>query len=242
MSIFNRNKDEKNNKEDEKKKLSPKGKAALFFGCYFIFFLVLIMLIRNGEYIEDSSKVFNHKNIGFEQVEQNNYSFHYEIIKDKDVYTYDGDKLDFNEKFIYKDKDKYSKYLRKENIYYVFNGSKLIEDKNPYIYKYFYDIDIMKTLIENAKYIKYDQEENCYIFQITNGMLSKFIDNKVDENDFVNNFKVYIDDNNKLTRVYYELNNYGKFKNICKEKFSIDVKYKNFGNVSNINEYTSIDK
>ena len=79
---------------------TPRGKALLFFGFYFIFFIVIGTSIRN----DNTSSVDNKQNnssfdFSMESITNNNFGFTYEVLIDEQRILYNGIKNDLKEEF-----------------------------------------------------------------------------------------------------------------------------------------------
>ena len=98
-------------------KENANAKTILFFGFYFIFFLVLVLLVRfapkhiiNPDQYEKSKPLY----FSSEVLKNNNYHFKYIVYLDEYTYEYEGDKFNELELFEYNN----SSYFNNNNTFY----------------------------------------------------------------------------------------------------------------------------
>lgn len=218
-------------------KKTPKGKAILFFGFYFIFFLVLAILARmsprSNNYVDNDSNK-NNNGLLVEKVENANYKFNYIVKIDNDTYEYVGERLNNKELFIFNNEE----YYKDSNEYYKKSISSWVKVEEPYKYREFLDFKQLNRIFADATSVsktEFDSGEITYLFKIASASISKSIDGTdIDIDDVPNELNFYANKEGELYKIELDLSSYGKYKNICKERFNITLNYSDFGKVSEI--------
>lgn len=218
-------------------KKTPKGRAILFFGFYFIFFLTLAILARmsprSNNYVDDNS---NKKNDGLsvEKVETANYKFNYIVKIDNETYEYVGERIEDKELFTFNG----GEYYKDNDEYYKKGLSSWVKVDSPYKYREFLDFKQINEIFAEATSVsktEFDSGEISYLFKITSASISKSIDGTdIDIDDIPNELNFVSNNEGELYKIELDLSSYGKYKNICKEKFNIVLNYSDFGEVSEI--------
>ena len=171
----------------EKKEDTPevkRKKAIAFFGFYLLFFIFLFIWMksygsntRNEEIKEDTEITYK-----TDMIENNNYTYVFEIEEDNNTYSYKG--------------------IRDDENYEV----------SEYKYKFFLDIYNIKKLIKNSKYLYKTDNNNeiSYKYEIDSKTLSNMLqDGKTVENG-INNIIVYVDSTNNAYKIELDFSNYMK--------------------------------
>ena len=128
----------------KKMKKDPKGKAILFFGFYFLFFLVIAIIARVGERhpLYKTNNTSSSFDFTFNNLESNNYKYTYTIILDDIKYEIIGKKYGNEESFTFQDKEYYVKdgeYFAKDEIW--------MKSENPIgVYSFIDVLNIIKIL------------------------------------------------------------------------------------------------
>lgn len=218
-------------------KKTPKGRAILFFGFYFIFFLTLAILVRmsprSNNYVDDNS---NKKNDGLsvEKVETANYKFNYIVKIDNETYEYVGERIEDKELFTFNG----GEYYKDNDEYYKKGLSSWVKVDSPYKYREFLDFKRINEIFAEATSVsktEFDSGEISYLFKIASASISKSIDGTdIDIDDIPNELNFVSNNEGELYKIELDLSSYGKYKNICKEKFNIVLNYSDFGEVSEI--------
>ena len=211
---------------------TPRGKALLFFGFYFIFFIVIGTSIRN----DNTSSVDNKQNnssfdFSMESITNNNFGFTYEVLIDEQRILYNGIKNDLKEEFNIEEMN----YYKESENYFVNTNGVWIKCENPYLYNKFYDTNNILTLLTNASYVsktEYDSGKKVYIFSIASASINKvFENNDLDIEEVPNEIVVSVDEFNYVTEVKFKLDSYCKAKNICTNRMIIDLNYSDYGSI-----------
>ena len=153
-----------------------------FFGFYIVFFIVLFIWMKsfdtntNNEVNHDET-VITYKT---DLIENNNYTYVYEIIENDQTYTFKG--------------------IRDQENY----------DVSEYKYKDFLDIYNIKKLIKNSKYLyKIDNNnEISYKYELSNKKVASMLQKEEDVEDGINNIIVYVDSSDNAYKIELDLSSY----------------------------------
>ncbi len=173
--VFNR--EEKVEDPEVKRK-----KTIAFFGFYLVFFVFVFIWMKTNEppkEVTNEETVITYKT---ENIENNNYTYVYEIQENDNTYTFKG--------------------IRDDENYEV----------SEYKYKFFLDIYNIKKLIKNSKYLyKIDNNnEISYKYEIDNKTLSNMLQDGKTPNEGINNILVYVDNDNNAYKIELDFSNYMK--------------------------------
>lgn len=215
---------------------NPRGKAFLFFGVYFIFFLILIIMFRVGNSTHTSIDKDKDSYSSITWVD--NYKYNYKIIIDDKTYVYNGIRIDeeniidFEGKMYYCD-DK--KCLIEGEAVEEDVDPDMIEIDNPCIHNDILKLSNFKKLLELAtkdSTTNYEDGRVGYNYLLSTSTIVKSIDDKdVDLDDLPNSvFIVYKD--NVQEKLEIDMTSYGKYKNLCSNSFKIIVEFEDQGNNS----------
>lgn len=215
---------------------NPRGKALVFFGVYFIFFLMIAIVSRLGNNSRVSSPDFNqNKGLSTEMLEKYNYDFTYSITIDNNNIIYSGSRDKLEELFNYNNINSNVNYYKKDNTYFMKSNNSWIIAEDPYSYKLFLSSDIYSKLKNNFTYISktsYQDGRESYNYQISTTSMIKSLENfDVDLDELPNEFIVSSDSNGNINKIEMNLSSYGIFKGICSKEFKIVLAYSNFGGV-----------
>lgn len=224
------------NKEINEFLKTPKGKAVLFFGAYFLFFMFIAILARTGgtSNINRKYEASSPLQFSLNSILNKNFKFNYEIVVDGVTTTYEGSSTKIN-----------STFTVNNNIYY-FNGSNFFTNtsgvwlnvSNPYNYYEFINNENIESLLEKATYIsktEYDSGKDVYTFNISSATISKLLDgNDLDIEEVPNEIVISVDDQNNVNEIKYTLDSYCRVKNSCIMGLKITLKYENFGKIEEI--------
>lgn len=233
--------DESNKKEELKQLMStPRGKAIVFFGAYFVFFFVIAIVARtNGSAAGDGRnrkyQTGVEQKYSFASIESNNYKFNYNVEIDGVSYSCSGDKTGPKEKFMCLNVGEF--YGENGNYFTNTNGIWL-KSENPYRFKEFTNISIIKGLIEKSTAISntsYESGKDVYNYNISSATISKILENTdIDIEEVPNEIIVSADKNNYVESVKYNLNSYCKVKGYCVNSMSITLNYELYGELEEI--------
>ena len=216
---------------------TPKGKAAMFFGAYLLFFIFIAIFARTGGTSNVNRKYETGSPLRFNinSILNNNFKYTYNVNVDGVSTVYSGSSTKVNSLFKVNDLNEY--YFNGSNYFTNTNGVWL-NVSNPINYNKFMDTNLIKSLIEKATYIsktEYDSGNDVYNFKIATATISKLFEGvDIDVEEIPNEVIVSVDEDNNITEVKYVLDSYCKAKNICKMGMNITLNYEDFGKVTDI--------
>ncbi len=213
----------------------PKGKAILFFGFYFIFFTVIIALLRfsshPGSYQSDD---LQNNNLAFEvdTFTQDNYHFHYTVLEDNHSYIYDGKKNGV-ELFTFQDQE----YYFDGTSYYLHNGI-WFQSESPYLYSDFLDTSKIVQLLQKAYFeseTTYKSGKTTYHFLLDTNLIYQLLFQKnTDYEGNENALIVNVNENKKIESIIFDLVDYCKSLDTCQNTLKISLEYDEIGLVGEI--------
>lgn len=217
---------------------TPRGKAVLFFGIYFIFFIGLAIFSRvagTGNSITPQLSVSPYT-YSLEQVANHNYHYQYQYLIDGSTITFEGDRN--NNKSLFS--DGVISYYQKDDLFMKSQDGLWIKCDNPYIFPLLLDDSVLNTIISSATYVSKTElatgEEEINL-QITTTTLVKILDGlDVDLDDPVNTIQLKKDSSGEVVEVRYDFTSYALYHGRCSSSFQLILSYSNFGNVKEIQD------
>lgn len=217
---------------------TPRGKAVLFFGIYFIFFIGLAIFSRvagTGNSITPQLSVSPYT-YSLEQIANHNYHYQYQYLIDGSTLTFEGDRN--NNKSLFT--DGIVSYYQKDDLFMKSQDGLWIKCDNPYIFPLLLDDSVLNTIISSATYVSKTElatgEEEINL-QITTTTLVKILDGlDVDLDDPVNTIQLKKDSSGEVVEVRYDFTSYALYHGRCSSSFQLILSYSNFGNVKEIQD------
>lgn len=217
---------------------TPRGKAVLFFGIYFIFFIGLAIFSRvagTGNSITPQLSVSPYT-YSLEQIANHNYHYQYQYLIDGSTITFEGDRN--NNKSLFS--DGVISYYQKDDLFMKSQDGLWIKCDNPYIFPLLLDDSVLNTIISSATYVSKTElatgEEEINL-QITTTTLVKILDGlDVDLDDPVNTIQLKKDSSGEVVEVRYDFTSYALYHGRCSSSFQLILSYSNFGNVKVIQD------
>lgn len=217
---------------------TPRGKAVLFFGIYFIFFIGLAIFSRvagTGNSITPQLSVSPYT-YSLEQIANHNYHYQYQYLIDGSTITFEGDRN--NNKSLFS--DGIVSYYQKDDLFMKSQDGLWIKCDNPYIFPLLLDDSVLNTIISSATYVSKTElatgEEEINL-QITTTTLVKILDGlDVDLDDPVNTIQLKKDSSGEVVEVRYDFTSYALYHGRCSSSFQLILSYSNFGNVKEIQD------
>ena len=235
--------DENNKSNESRDKVmaflkTPRGKAVLFFGIYFIFFIGLAIFSRvagTGNSITPQLSVSPYT-YSLEQIANHNYHYQYQYLIDGSTITFEGDRN--NNKSLFS--DGVISYYQKDDLFMKSQDGLWIKCDNPYIFPLLLDDSVLNTIISSATYVSKTElatgEEEINL-QITTTTLVKILDGlDVDLDDPVNTIQLKKDSSGEVVEVRYDFTSYALYHGRCSSSFQLILSYSNFGNVKEIQD------
>ena len=216
---------------------TPKGKAALFFGGYVLFFIFLMIFVRVITPDTTSSEDFeagNPYDYSISNLVSLNYNYTYTITCDNKKYEYNGKSDGEEEIFIYDGVD----YYRNSDGFYNNKSGSFVKGNNPFQQYYFLQLDNINDLFSKAYYVsktEYDDARQEYKYLISTNTIIKLMDDKdIDISDDANNLTLGTDTDGYVNRLEFGLDSFAKYKKVCNGKLNIILNYKDYGNIDKI--------
>ena len=217
---------------------TPRGKAVLFFGIYFIFFIGLAIFSRvagTGNSITPQLSVSPYT-YSLEQIANHNYHYQYQYLIDGSTITFEGDRN--NNKSLFS--DGIVSYYQKDDLFMKSQDGLWIKCDNPYIFPLLLDDSVLNTIISSATYVSKTElatgEEEINL-QITTTTLVKILDGlDVDLDDPINTIQLKKDSSGEVVEVRYDFTSYALYHGRCSSSFQLILSYSNFGNVKEIQD------
>lgn len=220
---------------------TERGKAILFLGFYFVFFLVLIIFIRVSsnnykgplyELYSEEARMYT-----YDKILAENYNYTYTISIDDNVYVYNGQKYNNMELFTFNDVN----YFFDGVDYYIIDSvnNMFIKVDNPNKLSDFTTFLRLGEVIEDATYVsktEFGDGKTLFNYLISSNSMIKVLDDIDTDIDEVPNSVVFntSGDNLHIDSIDLDLTSYGKYKNICLNSLKINISYYNFGEVLEI--------
>ena len=217
---------------------TPRGKAVLFFGVYFIFFIGLAIFSRvagTGNSISPQLNVSPYS-YSLNQISNHNYHYRYQYQIDDLSFSFEGDRVNNRSLF----SDGTTSYYQKNDLFMKNQDGLWIKCDNPYIFPSLLDDSIINTLITSATYVSKTElatgEEEINL-EISTTTLVKILDGvDVDLDDPVNTIQLKKDASSEVVEIRYNLTSYAIYYGRCSSSFQLILSYSNFGNVKEIQD------
>ena len=215
---------------------TTKGKAILFFGFYFVFFIIIMIIAIFGsrnytkpsDYEKGKSGTFY-----INDIVDKNYGFTYQVSLDNVKYTYTGTRNSNNTLFDYNGNN----YFSSDDKYFI-NNSIWSKCDNPIMFYNFINPSKLTSILENSWNEANTSDEDGrheYHLLISTNTLNKLLDSKNTDYDDVPNKIVVSTDSDKLAnKITYNLDSYCKLNNLCDNSLSLEISYDRFGKIEGI--------
>lgn len=215
---------------------TTKGKAILFFGFYFVFFIIIMIIARFGsrnytkpsDYEKGKSGTFY-----INDIVDKNYGFTYQVSLDNVKYTYTGTRNSNNTLFDYNGNN----YFSSDDKYFI-NNSIWSKCDNPIMFYNFINPSNLTSILENSwneANTSYEDGRHEYSLLISTNTLNKLLDSKNTDYDEIPNKIVVSTDSDKLAnKITYNLDSYCKLNNLCDNSLSLEISYYRFGKIEGI--------
>lgn len=216
---------------------NPKGNAFLFFGFYFIFFVVLISFLNmspknNNHFEEEDETGVSYFEIG--DIKNYNYQFQYTVIEDGVERKYTGKRNDNIEMFSFQNKEY---YYNGEDFYVKESNDKWKITKNPYIYENFMNISKISSFFQESfmeSETVYKSGKKAYRFFLdTNTIYKTFGKSNTDYVDEGNSVVVYMVED-QVESIVFQLDGYCESYFSCKKNLKIQIEYEKIGEIEEI--------
>ena len=194
---------------------TPKGKAVLFFGIYFVFFIVLAMIAHiggQGPVLGSTDLKLGDFSYDLSSIKEGNYNFSYQFSIDQLNTTYSGKHYEENSLF----SDGTISYYQQGNLFMRNQNGVWIKSEAPYPLVSLTDVSTIDSLISSSTYVSKTElatGEEIINLQITSTTLVKILDGlEVDLDDPVNSIQLKKNENGEVVEIQYTLDSYAKYK------------------------------
>ncbi|MBR4617720.1 MAG: hypothetical protein IKO49_00165 [Bacilli bacterium] len=224
---------------------NPFLKQIIFFGFYFLFFVVIIIFLRIS-FKSISTKEVSIRKTGYgydyklDRIMNENYHFKFKENYDGVETIYEGDLLG-DEISLFKSGTQAMEYYIKKDKAYLKDGNLFTwnETTNPMI---FYDFVIpsnLNKIIKRAKYVSktdyIDSKKKTFTYSIANEKIIDILGLEKRENDVLDNtIVVSILDNGKIDSINLDLTNYYKYSNETLKNYNLTFSYSKFDQIEEI--------
>ncbi len=218
---------------------TPRGKAFIFFGVYFIFFLVLSMVAHiggKGAVIGSTDLNLGKFSYNLSSIKGGNYNFVYQFFVDQNTITYSGKHYD-------------DKMLFSDGVFnYYQQGSTLMREQDGIFLKSdapcplfsLTDVTVIDNLIKASTYISKTElatGEEIVNLAISTTTLVKQLDGlDIDLDDLVNSIELKKNKDDEVVEIKYIFDNYAKYKGLANNSFHLVLTYSNFGDIEEFKE------
>ncbi len=212
---------------------TPRGKAVLFFGFYFIFFFVLILMIRTSPKnpsmpIEEEKETFPIANYLTKK-----YQFIYTIQENQKEEVYQGKKFENRSLF----QKNGVEYFEEDGEFYQ-KQSSWEKSENPYWYSEFMKEENIISLISHSmpeSTTTYESGSVMYQFVISTNTINELLYQKeTDIEEVPNRISVRMDEKEKLSSIVYYLDSYCAAVDSCDTSLKIHLSYQNMGEIDSV--------
>lgn len=218
---------------------TPKGKAVIFFGVYFIFFIILAMVAHiggQGAVIGSTDLNLGEFLYDLSSIKEGNYNFSYQFSSDQVITTYYGKHYDNRALF----SDGIISYYQQGNMFMREQDGIWIKSDAPYLLSSLTDPFIIDNLIKLSTYVSKTElatGEETINLQISTTTLVKQLDGlEVDLDDPVNSIELKKNEAGKVVGIKYNLDSYAKYKGLVSNEFRLVLSYSNFGDIKEFRE------
>lgn len=213
-------------------KKTPRGKGILFFGFYFIFFLIIAIVARlvpNNPITTDNSSN-EEDTISIREVNGYNYNYKYTINVDNNIIYVNGMKDNSEEYLTYNVNNMDFNYYKSGTLYYI-------DDQEVDTPMYLNIIDNIDLLLSNSSYdsvVNYKSGKQILRYQISSSTISNMLNSKdLDIEEIPNEIRV-TQNNDRIDEVEIVLDSYCSALNICLNNMNIKMEYSGFDTVEGI--------
>ncbi len=225
---------------------NPKNRPVLFFGFYFVFFVVLAILFRTSPSPKDTSqatdknipKSEHYYNLG--KIEDANYHFKYEYNINNIVTSFEGDKNGVRQLFTRTVGGVSNNFYGYRNLYMMFDNNTWQKCDNPYVLVELMDTSVIREILEKATFVSKTEFQNkrySYNYNISTETLESIINNNsIELSDNLNEVTINMDDKHYVEKIEYNLDSFYKYKDPSSTGFRLSLEFSDFGNIKEIEE------
>lgn len=217
---------------------TPRGRAIMFFGIYFVFFAVILMLARGnrGDVIGTGYEPGRPYSFNMSLLQAGNFHFKYTYQLDQTTLIYEGDRNVDRQVF----SDGGRKFFANKDNYLEQKDGLWVKVEKPYLLSEYLDVSTISKLILSSTYVsqtQFDDGRSVVNFQITTNTLVKELEGiTIDIDSLVNEIIVSTDTERKVTQIKFLLTDYCQYKQLVTGNATLTLDYSNFGKVAEIED------
>ena len=218
---------------------TSKGKAFLFFGIYFIFFIALSMIAHiggKGPVLGSTDLKLGEFSYDLSSIEEGNYNFSYQFLVDQVVTTYSG--KHYEDKALFSDGN--TDFYQSADLFMKKQDGVWVKSESPYVLASLTDVSVINDLIGLSTYISKTElatGEQIVNLEISTTTLVKMLEGiEVDLDDPVNSIELKKNENGEVVQIKYNLDSYAKYKGLAINEFRLNLDYSNFGDIKEFKE------
>ncbi|MBQ6477446.1 MAG: hypothetical protein IJI43_03330 [Bacilli bacterium] len=214
---------------------SEKGRAILFFGFFFIFFLALAIIARLDPGEAPEYEPAYTPDVSIDQLLDNNFSYIYTIEADTKTYTVTGKINEGMEEFTYDDGTNSTKYYRNGENYLIYQKDMWVKGSEPTNLFKFFNTKSLNKLIKKATYdskTDYQSGRVNHHFLISTNTINKVLDKiNSDFDEVPNELDVIFNEKKDIEEIKFSLNSYGVNNKLVKKDLTIRLQYDDIGKI-----------
>lgn len=242
----------KKNKENNNNKYNalanyegdPMTRQLFFFGFYFVFFLVIIFLLRVG-YKRNAAnppekKTGYKEDYSFTELFDENYHFIYKENFDGVEVIYEGDLLEKEMTFV-RSGNPSTSFYKKNDKFYIKDNNLLTwkETENPMRFYPFIQPNNINRMVNTGEYVSYitymNSKEKDFNYEISNNDIRKILDlEELPDDNTSSKIVVKSKDNKGLKTITLDLTNYYLKVNPSLKNYVITISYSKIGKIEEI--------
>ncbi len=218
----------------KKLRKSPRGRALIFFGVSFLFFLFIAIYARivGPHSIENMYKSVSIEDTLFGDLK--NYTYEVKVNLDGKTTVINGKVSEETEVFTY---NNINYYVVDTRVYNLVDGQMNITS-NPNPYYRITNTNTISKLIKNSyldSTTTYHDGSSVYNYMMDTNNLNEIISkNKTDIESKMNKLVIKVSKDKLINTINYELNDYCITNKICKKNLNIELKFSNIGSTDKI--------
>lgn len=221
---------------------SKRGRAILFFGFYFIFFFVVISLIRTNYHSSPNITSIKDNNVKaiyeLKKIENGNYHFIREENINGLITNFTGDKNANRIEGIMTSNNMFYNYFIYDNINLIKLTDKYEITNDLYHFNDITEDNNISKFLEKAYLVsktEYETGNTIYNYEITTNTIDALINNtNIDIADIPNKIILETNQEDEVVKITYDLTSYATYLNKAMTTITITISYSNFGEIANI--------
>lgn len=218
---------------------NPRTKGLMFFGFYFIFFIVLFIMLGSSQdnNLNGNEQSTTDINFQFNLINKQNYHFQYKIEEDNITTVFEGDKNTTKENVMKTINEEQTEYFNQDGIFLEKKENDWVLSSTPYLFSEFLDVKEINRFVKNSTFIsktEFSNQEVCYQYQISTTTLVSLLEEKdIDLGDEANVISLYVK-NNEVYKIELALSPYIEYKMQTKKTLKMTLEYSAFNTIKDL--------